>query len=162
MGKKSEIENWHNEEQSLQAEFQELVGDNSPFMGPLLKIYKKKVKRKKGKKEGDDDEDDAGPPPGCDVQIYESVIDLREKRLDMEDALQEIQKNVEELKKTHKKLLDDERRIDKEQKQTDAEIQQFQTDKQRKLNQVPIVFALRLSQVQCLNDEPERMPPELN
>merc|ERR1711948_21429 len=39
----------------------------------------------------------------------------------------------------------------------------FQTDKQRKLNQVPIVFALRLSQVQCLNDEPpERMPAELN
>ena len=39
------------------------------------------------------------------------------------------------LKQTHKKLLDDERRIDKEQKMTDGEIQQFQTDKQRKLNQ---------------------------
>eukprot|EP00913_Durusdinium_trenchii_P025093 g23554.t1 len=47
---------------------------------------------------------------------------------------------------------------------TDAEIQQFQTDKQRKLNQVPIVFALRLSQVQCLaaeSDAMERMPSEL-
>lgn len=39
------------------------------------------------------------------------------------------------MKQTHKKLLDDERRIDKEQKMTDGEIQQFQTDKQRKLNQ---------------------------
>jgi len=109
-----------------------------------------------------------GPPPGCDVQVYESVIDLREKRLDMEEALQDIQKAVEELKKTHKNLLNDEKRIDKEQKQTDAEIQQFQTDKQRKLNQVQIVFALRLSQVQCLSDEDggagasERLPPELN
>lgn len=108
-------------------------------------------------------DEDVGPPQGCDVQIYESVIDLREKRLDLEDALQEIQKNVEELKKTHKKLLDDERRIDKEQKQTDSEIQQFQTDKQRKLNQVPIVFALRLSQVQCLDQgDQERMPSELD
>merc|ERR1712039_622532 len=68
---------------------------------------------------------------------------------------------VEELKKNHKKLLDDEKKIDKEQKQTDAEIQQFQTDKQRKLNQVQIVFALRLSQVQCLQ-EPGRLPEELN
>merc|ERR1719453_2885466 len=69
----------------------------------------------------------------------------------MEDALQEIQRAVDELKKTHTKLLGDERRIDKEQKHTDQLIQEFQTDKQRKLNQVEIVFALRLSQVQCLD-----------
>merc|ERR1712060_567815 len=188
MGKKTEIDQWHNEEQNLQAEFTELVGETSPFLSALLKIYKKKVKRSKRKKglgddedfdedeeeesdfesddEDDEMEDDVGPPQGCDVQIYDSVIDLRDKRLEMEDALQEIQKAVEELKKTHKKLLDDEKRIDREQKQTDAEIQQFQTDKQRKLNQVEIVFALRLSQVQCLNKDGEggedRLPPELN
>jgi len=187
--KKAEIEQWHSEEQNLQSEFMELVGENSPYLGALLKIYKKKVKRTKRKKgdeedldededeeeeesdmdedEDDDDDmdDDAGPPPGCDVQSFESVIDLREKRLDMEDALQEIQRAVEELKKTHKKLLDDEKRIDKEQKQTDSEIQQFQTDKQRKLNQVEIVFALRLSQVQCLAQDGsslERLPAELD
>jgi uncharacterized protein (UPF0335 family) len=159
-------------------------------------IYKKKIKNRKRKKGLGDDEDfdededeeeeesdmeseededemeDEGPPQGCDVQIYESVLDLREKRLDMEDALQEIQKAVDELKKTHKTLLESERRIDKEQKQTDFEIQQFQTDKQRKLNQVEIVFALRLSQVQCLDaptadDEgistgPEKLPAELD
>eukprot|EP00928_Gymnodinium_smaydae_P086448 TRINITY_DN7056_c0_g1_i4.p1 TRINITY_DN7056_c0_g1~~TRINITY_DN7056_c0_g1_i4.p1 ORF type:complete len:1976 (-),score=403.36 TRINITY_DN7056_c0_g1_i4:144-5993(-) len=177
--KKTEIEQWHTEEQSLQAEFTELVGETSPFLGALLKIYKKKVKRKNLKKGGDmgddddedededeedddededdedeDDEEEVGPPQGCDVQIYESVIDLREKRLDMEEALQEIQRAVEELKRTHKKLLDDERKINKDQTATDAEIQQFQTDKQRKLNQIPIVFALRLSQVQCLDPPP--------
>merc|ERR1711972_566954 len=90
--KKLEIEQWHNEEQGLQAEFTELVGENSPFLSALLKIYKKKVKRTKRKKAGeeeeydDDVEEDVGPPQGCDVQIYESVIDLRERRLDMEDA----------------------------------------------------------------------------
>mmetsp|Transcript_12213 Transcript_12213/g.21666 ORF Transcript_12213/g.21666 Transcript_12213/m.21666 type:complete len:1730 (-) Transcript_12213:223-5412(-) len=189
--KKAEIEAWHTEEQNLQAEFTDMVGENSPFLSALLKIYKKKVKRSKRKKgmeeeedfeDDEDDEDegsdvesdeeddmedeDSGPPAGCDHQIYESVIDLRDKRLEMEDALAEIQKAVEGLKQTHKKLLDDERRIDKEQKMTDAEIQQFQTDKQRKLNQVPIVFALRLSQVQMLaqdeSDMQERMPPELD
>jgi len=190
--KKAEIEEWHTQEQNLQAEFTDLVGENSPFLSALLKVYKKKVKRSKRKKgmgeeeeldedeededdegsdvESDEDEDmeddDVGPPQGCDHQIYESVIDLRDKRLEMEDALQEIQKAVEGLKNTHKKLGEDEQRIDKEQRRTDAEIQQFQTDKQRKLNQVPIVFALRLSQVQCLSaadhsDGQARLPAEL-
>jgi len=191
--KKAEIEQWHNEEQNLQVEFTDVVGDGSPFLGALLKIYKKKVKRSKRKKglneeeefedeeeeeddeddedddsEASDEDDDTGPPQGCDVQIYESVIDLREKRLDMEDALQEIQKAVEGLKQTHKKLLDEERRIDKEKKTTDAEIQQFQTDKLRKLNQVEIVFSLRLAQVQCVEppegeaEGHERLPAELD
>merc|ERR1712046_329822 len=92
---------------------------------------------------------------------YESVIDLREKRLDMEDALGDISRAVDELKKTHAKLLEQEKKIDKDQKQTDTEIQQFQTDKQRKLNQVQIVFALRLSQVQCLS-ESGLLPEELD
>merc|ERR1719387_2785666 len=182
--KKAEIEQWQAEEANLQAEFTDLVGESSPFLGTLLKIYKKKVKRKRKKAMGDDDDMDEEDeeseedsdldseededemeedicPQGCDMSIYESVLDLRDKRLDMEDALQEIQKAVDDLKRNHTKLLADEQRIDKEQKQTDAEIQQFQTEKQRKLNQVPIVFTLRLSQVQCLNSEEEGMPVKL-
>merc|ERR1719235_3159527 len=185
--KKAEIEQWQAEEANLQAEFTDLVGESSPFLGTLLKIYKKKVKRSKRKKalgdddDMDDEEEDSEEdsdmdseededemeedicPQGCDMSIYESVIELRDKRLDMEDALQEIQKAVDDLKKDHTRLLADEKRIDKEQKQTDAEIQQFQTEKQRKLNQVPIVFTLRLSQVQCLtgNDGPDLQLPEV-
>ena len=49
------------------------------------------------------------------MSIYESVLELREKRLEMEDALQEIQKAVDELKKTHTRLLAQEKNIDKEQ-----------------------------------------------
>merc|ERR1719327_211800 len=162
--KKAEIEQWQAEEANLQAEFTDLVGESSPFLGTLLKIYKKKVKRSKRKKAmGDDDDMDEEDedseedsdvdseededemeedicPQGCDMSIYESVLELRDKRLDMEDALQEIQKAVDDLKRDHTKLLADEKRIDKEQKQ-------------RKLNQVPIVFTLRLSQVQCLKAE---------
>eukprot|EP00971_Amphidinium_carterae_P255150 5065148-Amphidinium_carterae.1 len=61
--KKAEIEQWQTEEANLQApahpfllffkeaplyacaqaEFTELVGENSPFLSALLKIYKKKV-----------------------------------------------------------------------------------------------------------------------
>ena len=60
--------------------------------------------------ESDEDEDmeddDTGPPQGCDHQIYESVIDLRDKRLEMEDALQEIQKAVEAGSPLHNSNVD--------------------------------------------------------
>lgn len=182
--KKQEIEHWHEKEQSLQAEFTDLVGETNPHLPALLRIYKKKVKRSKKKKQGEDDDfdeeddeddedseedsdededdmDEDAPPQGCDIQVYESVLELRDKRLDMEEALADIQKAVEGLKQTHKKLLESEQRIDKEQNMTNKEIQQFQTDKQRKLNQVEIVFALRLSQVQCLDHNETQLPAEL-
>merc|ERR1712139_763118 len=112
MGKKAEIEQWQAEEANLQAEFTDLVGESSPFLGTLLKIYKKKVKRSKRKKAMDEDDEDSDMdseededemeedicPQGCDMSIYESVLDLRDKRLYMEDALQEIQKAVDDLK----------------------------------------------------------------
>mmetsp|Transcript_56075 Transcript_56075/g.128731 ORF Transcript_56075/g.128731 Transcript_56075/m.128731 type:complete len:1947 (-) Transcript_56075:224-6064(-) len=181
--KKSEIEHWQQEEATLQSDFTDLVGENSPFLTTLLKIYKRKVKRSKRKKalgddedfdedeeseeeslgsdeESDEDMEDDICPQGCDMSIYESVIELRDKRLDMEDDLQEIQKAVDELKKTHGRLLQEEKKIDKEQKQTDLEIQQFQTEKQRKLNQIKIVFTLKLSQVQCLVGDSEPQLPE--
>merc|ERR1719247_2344773 len=142
--KKVDIEQWQAEEASLQAEFTDLVGENSPYLGALLRIYKKKVKRSKRKRgmgeeeedfdeeESDEDEEDMDSddddemeedacPGGCDMSIYESVLELREKRLEMEDALQEIQKAVDELKKTHTRLLQQEKSIDKEQKSTEAE-----------------------------------------
>jgi len=174
--KKVDIEQWQTEEANLQAEFTDLVGENSPYLGALLRIYKKKVKRSKRKRAGggeeeedfdeeeesdedgsddgsdeDDDEmEEDACPGGCDMSIYESVLELREKRLEMEDALQEIQKAVDELKKTHTRLLAQEKNIDKEQKTTESEIQSFQTEKQRKLNQVDIAFTLRISQLQAM------------
>merc|ERR1740130_2372630 len=55
--KKAEIEQWQAEEANLQAEFTDLVGESSPFLGTLLKIYKKKVKRSKRKKGGGDEDE---------------------------------------------------------------------------------------------------------
>merc|ERR1719172_159171 len=56
--KKVDIEQWQAEEASLQAEFTDLVGENSPYLGALLRIYKKKVKRSKRKRAGGDDEEE--------------------------------------------------------------------------------------------------------
>merc|ERR1719158_2355381 len=54
--KKSDIEQWQSEEANLQSEFTEMVGESSPFLGALLKIYKKKVKRSKRRKMGEEED----------------------------------------------------------------------------------------------------------
>jgi hypothetical protein len=49
-----------------------------------------------------DDDDEAGEevcPAGCDPQLYEKVIELRERRLDEEEAAAEVAKAVEATKK---------------------------------------------------------------
>lgn len=43
----------------------------------------------------------------------------------------------------------------KELKQTEQEIQAFQTEKQRRLNEINIVVTLRLDQIVCLEEDPE-------
>uniref|UniRef100_A0A0G4I0H2 Cilia- and flagella-associated protein 44 n=1 Tax=Chromera velia CCMP2878 TaxID=1169474 RepID=A0A0G4I0H2_9ALVE len=117
--KNQEIETWQSEEQELQAEFHEAVGENNAHLATLLKIFKKKIKRRKRNDNDDDDDDDEDEdededdesdededeeeedvcPPGCDITVYENVQELRNRRADLEESLQEIQKAVEEIKK---------------------------------------------------------------
>merc|ERR1719399_744780 len=56
--KKVDIEQWQTEEANLQAEFTDLVGENSPYLGALLRIYKKKVKRSKKRRAGGDEDEE--------------------------------------------------------------------------------------------------------
>merc|ERR1719421_1702944 len=66
--KKVDIEQWQTEEANLQAEFTDLVGENSPYLGALLRIYKKKVKRSK-----------------CQEQLSEKKVDIEQEEEEEED-----------------------------------------------------------------------------
>eukprot|EP00921_Rhytidocystis_pertsovi_P010831 GHVQ01017457.1.p1 GENE.GHVQ01017457.1~~GHVQ01017457.1.p1 ORF type:complete len:1935 (-),score=293.33 GHVQ01017457.1:484-6288(-) len=173
--KKVMIQQWQEQEQILQAEFSALVDESNPYLGALLKIYKKKVKRPKRRaydaNEGSDSEDSESSvsdvsssdnndddeemeedvcPLGCEIGIYESVLELRYKRLDLEGALQDIQRDVEELKKTYTKLVSQEKQIASEHQLAEEEIRAFQKQKQNQLNQVQVILPLKLSQFQCM------------
>jgi exonuclease VII small subunit len=86
-------------------------------------------------------------PPGCDPALYEKVCELREKHLEQEDVYSEFQKGVELLKKENDMLIKKEKIIDKALRDTEADIQSFQTEKQRKLNELHVVVTLQMSQV---------------
>ncbi|KAJ3210900.1 Cilia- and flagella-associated protein 44 [Dinochytrium kinnereticum] len=99
-------------------------------------------------------------PADCDPSIFSRVQELREKKLDQEDVLAEIQKVIESLKKENDGLIKKEKIIDMALRNTEAEIQDFQTQKQQKLNELDVVVPLRLHQVQFL--EKNAIPQDLS
>ena len=163
--KNDDIAEWTEKAALVLAELNSLVPESNPFCDILTKIFRKKIKRShKGGEDQDEDEEeeeeddqddddldeeevDDNCPMGCDVTLYEKVLDLREKRLDHEEYISETQKAIEDLKKTMERLKQREKQIDKDSRQTEAEIQQFHLQKQAALNQIEIVVPLRISQI---------------
>lgn len=155
---------WNEKMSNLTGEFKSLVPESNPYCEILTKIFKKKIKRSKGgddmddeddeEEEDDDDDDDYDDdeiedvcPPGCDVTLYDHVLEFREKRLDIEEVLTEIQKVIDDLKKSKDRLKQREKQIDKDAKSTELEIQNFQRQKQAALNKIEVFVPLRISQL---------------
>lgn len=159
-----------------------MVGETNQFYDALLKIFKRKIKRSKKKDDDDDlsdsdeeseyesDEDseydseeeeiDDTCPPGCEQQLYERVLELRDKKLDQEDILSEFQKAIDDLRKSNERQTTKERQIDKDLAQTGKEIQAFQTEKQRKLNELDIYIVQNLDQFKNLVDKEGNPAPD--
>ncbi|CAB1112884.1 unnamed protein product [Ectocarpus sp. CCAP 1310/34] len=160
-------------EAGVLSDFLDLVPETSQFHEVLNKIFRKKIKRTKKRLAGenddgddesdeedsdeddyddfdDDDEEevDDSCPPGCDMALYEKVLELRESRLDHEENLAELQKATDE----HKRNLDRQRQIDKDLKQTALEIKAAQADKQAELNKLDVVVSLKLNQLYCMDN----------
>jgi hypothetical protein len=118
--KKIEIEQVIQREKEIHEEYRKAVGENSKIEEYLSKVFKRKIKRskKKVKEENDDEEDEEDEdsesdlssynsdddqnqefeeamPSECDPNVWNKVLELREKRLDQEEILVEVQKAVE-------------------------------------------------------------------
>ncbi|KAI8915149.1 hypothetical protein DFJ77DRAFT_430281 [Powellomyces hirtus] len=110
----------------------------------------------------ENDADDAGEecPSDYDPASFARILALREDRLDQEDILVEIQKTVDVLKKENDALIKKEKISDQALRTTENEIQEFQTQKQQKLNELDVVVPLRLHQLQYL--EKQSLPADLS
>ena len=75
-------------------------------------------------------------------------------RREQEELYADFQKSVEALKKENDALIKKEKIIDKALRDTEGDIQTFQTEKQRKLNQLHVVVMISMRQILHL------VPPE--
>ena len=168
-----QLEVWVEKDQAIMDEFLKVVPEKNAFHAQLLKIFKRKIKRAKKKstedEDGDEDEDDSGDdyedddeeddevddscPPGCDTHLYESIIELREKRLDQEEVLADFQKELDDLKKANERHIARERQIDKDLNSTEVEIKKFQTEKQVHINELLTCCPLKIGQIRLWKEE---------
>ncbi|XP_077985504.1 cilia- and flagella-associated protein 44-like isoform X2 [Glandiceps talaboti] len=172
--KKKDIEKLQEKEKALYAQFQQSLGDNNKFAEFLTKVFKKKIKRAKKKAQTDagsdsesesesedesdwsseDDEsdgealDDSVCPPGLEQEMFDNVCALREKRLDIEDAMAEEKRSHDGLKKELETLQKKAKIIDSSLRTAEADLEAFQLEKQQKLNELDVVVALKLHQVE--------------
>ncbi|KAJ3347586.1 Cilia- and flagella-associated protein 44 [Entophlyctis luteolus] len=86
-------------------------------------------------------------PSELDQSVFNKILDLRENKLDLDDCLIEIQKAIEGLKKENDALIKKEKVIDSALQNSESEIQEFQTQKQRKLNELDVLVPLRQHQI---------------
>lgn len=96
-----------------------------------------------------DDEEEVCPAE-CDPEMYETVKQMRERRLDHEEIASETQKGLDELKKLHDRLNTRLKQSLKDISSTIADIQTSQAEKQREMNALSTTVFLKTSQICCI------------
>nr|A8J1V4.1 RecName: Full=Cilia- and flagella-associated protein 44 [Chlamydomonas reinhardtii] len=175
--KRLELEGLVARRAAVVAELDAVVPESDPFREALVRVFHRRIKRSKKKAGGGggeddydseedeededmgddevDDDDDGGEevcPPGCDQSVYERVCDLREKRLDEEDMIAEFTKTIEVLRKEKEALAKKQRLVEQGLAAVNADMAEFQKEKQGRLNQVEVIVALRMHQIEYLLD----------
>ncbi|XP_029941450.1 cilia- and flagella-associated protein 44 [Salarias fasciatus] len=162
-------------EKSLVAAFQASVGENSKFEEILTKVFRKKVKRVKndqtvneGEEDDSDEEEDdewdddfdsdaeqSGAalndgvcPPGCEPELFENTLRLRESRLDLEELMLEEKKTIEALKRESDTLIKKEKLVKINRKAAEDDLEIINKETQQKLDELDVVVPLRLHQIE--------------
>ncbi|ORX54869.1 WD40 repeat-like protein [Piromyces finnis] len=92
-------------------------------------------------------------PEDLEQEIFDEVLRLRLEQSDQEYNINEVQKIIDALKKENEGYLKKEKIIDAALKGFESDIQEFQTLKQKRLNELDVVVPLKLSQIQYLNGQ---------
>ena len=154
--KKNDRDVCQTHEKAILSEFLNAVPKQHQFHKPLLKVFGKKLKRSKknisgnisedetnedeedseleGEDDNSDSEEDETCPAGCNISLYEQVIELRERRLDQEDIFADIKCAINEAQKAYDRHVQQEKQIQRDVCSYVEDIHSFQTKKQQTLN----------------------------
>ena len=94
--------------------------------------------------------DDSVCPPGCEQELYDMSCRLRETRLDIEEQLAEEKKTYDIMKKDADSMTKKTKVIDHSLAAAEKDLEDFQVEKQGKLNQLQIIVILKMHQIEYL------------
>ena len=168
----------------LEDEFQKEIANNK-FAEFLLRVFKKKIKRVKqvekkaeGESSGEESDsdlesdisseegsevnkekafDDSTCPAGCQTHLFERACEMRESRMDLEEQLNEDKKSLDLLKKDSENSVKKAKVMDNAVKNAKTDLENFQLEKQHRLNELEVLVLLRISQI--LIAKPNSDPP---
>ncbi|KAM4720112.1 cilia- and flagella-associated protein 44 isoform 2-T2 [Anableps anableps] len=188
--KRSSIAKLQEREKTLAATFKASLGENNTFQEFLTKVFRKKIKRPKKKEtaeneeeekdsdedsdedtDSDDDYDDNAEedgagfddsvcPKGCDPELFNNTLQLREHRLDVEELLAEEKRTIEALKKENELIVKKEKVIKSSRQAVEDDLELINKEKQMKLSKLDVVVPLRLHQIAFLTND--SMPSDLS
>uniref|UniRef100_A0A7N6BMS0 Cilia- and flagella-associated protein 44 n=1 Tax=Anabas testudineus TaxID=64144 RepID=A0A7N6BMS0_ANATE len=92
--------------------------------------------------------DDSVCPPGCEPELFENTLQLRERRLDLEEQLAEEKKSAELLKKECDTLIKKEKSVKSSRQAVENDLELVNKEKQQKMNELYVVVPLRLHQIE--------------
>ncbi|XP_037835456.1 cilia- and flagella-associated protein 44 [Kryptolebias marmoratus] len=141
-----------------------------------IKRVKKKKERPGAEEEEKDSEDDSGEdsdsdtdydsdgeedgaalddsvcPKGCEPELLENTLQLRERRLDLEEQLMEEKMAAEALSRDSETLIKKEKIVKNNRQGVEKDLELMNQEKQQKMNQLDVVVSLQLHQILFVTD----------
>ncbi|KAM6987466.1 LOW QUALITY PROTEIN: cilia- and flagella-associated protein 44-like [Tautogolabrus adspersus] len=177
--KQADIARLQEREKALFSAFQASLGLENKFEEFLTEVFKKKIKRVKKKEqteeeeeeESDDDSDEdydddddhssseeegaldsSVCPPGCEPELLENTLQLRERRLDLEKLVMEEKKIAKALRRECDTLVKKEKSMKSSRKAAEEDLKLVYREKQQKMDELHVVVPLRLNQIEFLTN----------
>ncbi|XP_032395282.1 cilia- and flagella-associated protein 44 [Etheostoma spectabile] len=91
-------------------------------------------------------------PPGCEPELFENTVQLRECRLDLEELLVEEKKSAEALKRECETLVKKEKLVKSSRKAAEDDLELVNREKQQKMNELDVVVPIRLHQIEFITN----------
>ncbi|KAM6987447.1 cilia- and flagella-associated protein 44-like [Tautogolabrus adspersus] len=179
--KQADIAQLQEREKALFSAFQASLGLENKFEEFLTEVFKKKIKHVKKKEQteeeeeeesdddsdedyDDDDDDDHSSseeegaldssvcPPGCEPELLENTLQLRERRLDLEKLVVEEKKIAKALRRECDTLVKKEKSMKSSRKAAEEDLKLVYREKQQKMDELHVVVPLRLNQIEFLTN----------
>ncbi|KAM6975484.1 cilia- and flagella-associated protein 44-like [Tautogolabrus adspersus] len=91
-------------------------------------------------------------PPGCEPELLENTLQLRERRLDLEELVVEEKKIAKALRQECDTLVKKEKSMKSSRKAAEEDLELVYREKQQKMNELHVVVPLRLNQIEFLTN----------
>lgn len=158
-------------EQILFSQFSDLVSENDSNRNQLYKMFTKKEKYYGDKDEYYSDEEDGGSddscydnddevyvcPESCPRDIYDGIIELREKRIRMEYERKLFLRQLKSIERSHSQVCSKLEQSENNLEEIRRQIQHFESKKLKALNEIAVKVPITTNQIHVKNDSDNRV-----